>query len=892
MNWHALKAAELLDHLEVSAEKGLSEEDAGHRLAQYGSNELEVESGQSVLQLILAQFKDSLIIILFIASLLSFIIGEPFDAGLILLIVLFSAGLGFFQGFRAEKAIESLRNMILPETTVLRDGREKTLKSAEVVPGDILILRAGDCVPADARLLEEYSLCSDEASLTGESLPVEKSDALLPDATLLADRVNMLFSGTVITYGRGKALVVSTGRLTELGKIAAEVKTIEVEKTPLELRTQEVGKWLGIISVIVCSSVAGIGIVRELFAGDLTFQFVLNIFMFSVALAVAAVPEALVAIVTGTLAIGMREMAANNAIVRKMPAVETLGCVTVICSDKTGTLTKGEMTVVRIYAEGRFFDIGGVGYEPVGKIGRQPGDEVALSPFIRAGIHCNDARLFYEGGKWNISGSPTEGAMIVLAEKAGFDVSSEREKLSRLDEIPFSSERKLMSTVHRMPEREKLLFMKGAPERVIERCIYEIKDGLPGVIDEMKRRELLDMAESMASEGLRVIALAEKRFSGTAKTAEENMTFLGFAGLLDPPRAEAASSVEKCREVGIRPVMITGDHSLTALAVAKKVGIYQSGDQLLSGSELEALSDDAFEDMVEDVSVYARVSPLDKLRIIRAWKKKGHVVAMTGDGVNDAPALKQADIGVAMGITGTEVSREAADMVLADDNFASIVKAVEQGRWIYDNIKKYLVYLLESNVVEVIVIGGVALLKGEQFLPLLPAAILYLNLITDGLPALALGIAPPEPDIMKRPPRSPGESVFSREVVTFISVIAFINVPFFFWLFFREDALLTARTDLFFIFILVELVLALNLRSLRFSSFRFPPHRLLVVSVALSLAITFYAMSFDAVRSAFGVAVPGMELAGIGFIIGLVVTIAIELVKWLLRRKDAGTLVA
>ena len=875
--WHTLNKEEVLNRLDVDPSTGLKEDDARERLARYGKNEFAVEKGSTAITIFFRQFKDTLIIILLIATILSFLIGEVFDAGLIILIVIFSAGLGFLQEYKAEKAIEALKMMLSPGITVLRDGKEKEVATEELVPGDIVLLESGDRIPADARILESHSLMVDEASLTGESNPVEKESSPLQPEKGVTEQTNMVFAGTVVTYGRGKAIVVATGMDTELGKIAREVSSIEKEKTPLERRTEEIGRWLGILAFAICFAVAGLGIVRETIGGGISPQFILTMVMFAVALAVAAVPEALAAIVTGTLAIGMREMAKKNAFVRRMAAVETLGSVTVICSDKTGTITKGEMTVRKVYADGRFIEVSGVGYEPAGEFSPDKRSD-SLSKLIHAGVLCNDSDITHESNRWSIKGDPTEAALLVLALKAGKNLKELRLKNKRIEEIPFSSERKLMTTIHTQADGIKTAYMKGAPEVVIQRCSHESRGERTLPLNEKAKETLLKIAESMAEEGLRVLAFATHRVKDS-EDLETNMEFLGFAGMIDPPRKEAVEAVKVCKDIGIKPVMITGDHKLTAMTVARETGIYGDGDIALTGEELNRLEEEEFEAIVDRVSVYARVSPMDKLKIVRAWKKRGEVVAMTGDGVNDAPALKTADIGVAMGITGTEVSKEAADMVLADDNFATILNAIERGRWIYDNIKKYLTYLLRANIIEVIVLGGVVILKGPDYLPLLPPAILYINLLTDGLPALALGVSPPEPDIMERKPRDPEESVFSTDVKAFIFMALIIEAPLFFWAFFRSGDIITGRTDLFFLFVIIELVIALNFRSLRHSILKAPPHPSLLLSVVMSIGITILIARSPSIRESFGITLPDITEIEIVLLISLLVTASIEGIK-------------
>lgn len=893
--WHAMEIEQVLNKLQVDPHKGLGEEEVRNRLEKFGYNELKKEEKISPFVLFINQFKNILIIILLIATVLSAIVGEIFDAGLILVIVLFCAILGFIQEYRAERALEALKKMLSPTITVLRGGKEEEIPSKDLVPGDILLLEAGDKIPADARLIENHSLRCDEAPLTGESVPVGKDISPLPENIRISDRKNMVFTGTTITYGRAKAVVTSTGMNTEFGKIAKEVMTVETEKTPLEKRTDEIGKWLGIISLGICFLVAGVSVLREIFGGGkVDLPFIVTMVMFAVSLAVAAVPEALAAIVTGALAIGMHQMAKRNALVRKMPAVETLGCTTVICSDKTGTLTKGEMTVRKIFTSGRMIEVTGTGYEPKGEFKGSASIDIkgipSLQLILQGGLLCNDAILEEKEGKWIIKGDPTEGALIVVAVKGGFHQSELRLENPRVEEIPFSSERKRMTTIHQMIDGKRRAFMKGAPEIVLGRSSYILEDGEIRELTLEKKAEILKVNESMAREALRVLGFAYRDcpegLPCTEEHLEQGMIFLGLAGMMDPPREEAIEAIRVCKQVGIRPIMITGDHPLTAIAIAKEMGILKEGDQVLTGEELERISDEDFEKMVDKVTVYARVSPIDKLKIVKAWKAKGEVVAMTGDGVNDAPALKHADIGVAMGITGTEVTKEASDMVLSDDNFATIVKAIERGRWIYDNIKKYLTYLLRCNITEVAVIGGVVLISGPEYLPLLPAAILYINLVTDGLPALALGVAPPDPDIMQRPPRDPKESVFSWDVRAFILLALCIEIPFFFFLFYHQLSDIThARTEQFFLFVIVELIIALNFRSMRYSVFKSPPHKWLILAIISQLVLTALLLQLPSIRNAFGILLPSfgdLELV-LGF--GVVVFISMEIMKAIIRRK-------
>jgi len=893
LSWHSLEPAQVLKELRSDLHQGITEEEAKQRLETYGYNELKKEEKISPFTLFINQFKNILILILLVAIVLSAVVGEVVDAAIIAVIVVFCAILGFIQEYRAERALEALKKMLTPTITVLRGGKEEEVPSKELVPGDILLLESGDRIPADARLVENHSLRCDEAPLTGESVPVGKDVKPLPVEVRVNDRKNIVFTGTSVTFGRGRAAVITTGMNTEFGKIAQEVTSVKTEKTPLERRTEEVGKWLGIIAISICFLVAGISILREIMSGKVDFPFIVTVIMFAIALAVAAVPEALAAIVTGALAIGMRQMAKKNALIRKMPAVETLGCTTVICSDKTGTLTKGEMTVRKIFAGGQMIDITGAGYTPVGEF-RGLNVKVANHPSLRlllqGGLLCSDAVLEEKEGKWVMKGDPTEGALVVAAVKAGFHEAEMRLENPRIEEIPFSSERKRMTTLHQMADGKKIAFMKGAPEVILEKSSHIFINGEIRELGEREKQNLIKANEEMAQAALRVLGFAFRECNEPVECSEEHlehhMIFLGLAGMMDPPREEAIEATRVCQRVGIKPVMITGDHKLTAVAIAREIGFYKDGDGVLTGEELEKMQDEEFEKIVHKVSVYARVSPMDKLKIVKAWKKRGEVVAMTGDGVNDAPALKHADIGVAMGITGTEVTKEAADMVLTDDNFATIVTAIERGRWIYDNIKKYLAYLLQCNITEVVVIGGVVLVMGPEFLPLLPAAILYMNLATDGLPALALGVSPPDPDIMKRPPRNPKESVFGWDVKSFILRAVLIECPFFYILFFHELSDIThARTEIFFLFIVIELVVALNCRSLIYSIFKAPPHKWLIIALAWEIVLIAVLIQVPSVREAFGIMKPSVSDMAIIIGFGLLIFVIIEVTKVILRKK-------
>jgi len=624
-SWHSIEAARVVKELNTDPHHGLSEEEVKARLQEYGYNELKKEESISPFVLFINQFKNILIIILLIATVLSALVGEIFDAGLILVIVLFCAVLGFIQEYRAERALEALKKMLSPTITALRGGKEEEVPSKELVPGDVLLLEAGDKIPADARLIENHSLRCDEAPLTGESAPVGKNIAPLPENVRVADRKNMVFTGTTVTYGRGKAAVTSTGMKTEFGKIAEEVTAVETEKSPLEKRTDEIGKWLGIIALSICFLVAAISVVREFLGGKVDFPFIVTMVMFAVALAVAAVPEALAAIVTGALAIGMHQMAKKNALVRKMPAVETLGCTTVICSDKTGTLTKGEMTVRKIYSGGRMIEVTGAGYKPEGEFKGSEAIDLAKQPSLKmllyGGLLCSDAVLEEKEGKWIIKGDPTEGALVVAAVKVGLRETEMRLENPRVEEFPFSSERKRMTTIHQMNDGKRVAFMKGGPEIVLERCAHILEDGGIKEISQADRTRILKTNEEMAQSALRVLGFSYRECEGmecTEETLEHSMVFVGLAGMIDPPRQEAIGAIKVCEKVGIRSIMITGDHRLTAVAIAKEMGIYKEGDRVMTGEELEKVSEEELAKFVDKVSVYARVSPMDKLKIVKA----------------------------------------------------------------------------------------------------------------------------------------------------------------------------------------------------------------------------------------------------------------------------------
>lgn len=872
-----------MEQLQTS-KQGLTQEEAQRRLEVYGPNELETVSGPNVLGLFAAQFKDFLVIILIFAAIISGLItfwenitqgynNLPIDSIVIMIIVVINAIMGFTQEYRAEKSIEALKQMTAPQAHLIRDGEPVDILATEVVPGDILRLEMGDRLPADARLLETHNVYTDEASLTGESLPVKKEASMILDRNIpLADRSNLVHSGTIITTGRGLAVVTQTGMATEIGRIAEMISTAEEKETPLQQRMDRLGKQLGIAILIICMIVLTVQVAARWLMGQLSFGIFLNLFVIAVALAVAAIPEGLPAVVTITLALGVQRMIKRNAIIRRLPAVETLGSANVICSDKTGTLTKDEMTVREIFVTNLTLHVTGAGYSPNGNF-FQDGTEIVplenpqLALLLRIGHLCNNATVRKVNNTWEIVGDPTEGALLVASQKAGLS----DELLSpypRIAELPFDPERKRMSTLHDTPEGETIAYVKGAPEVVLQRCshIYTAKGIQP--LTEKDRALVLGSNDKMATKALRVLAMAyricpESLCDISPEGVEHDLVFVGLMGMMDPPRPEVYDAIKVARQAGITSVMITGDNQYTAVAVANELGMIEEDDVVLTGQALDALSDEDLTDAAPQVRVYARVSPEHKLRIVQSLKQRGNVTAMTGDGVNDAPALKFADIGVAMGITGTDVTKEASDMILTDDNYASIVNAIEEGRGIADNTRKFISYLLSCNAGEILVIFLASITFSVFFgwpLPLLAIQILWVNLVTDGLPALALGMDPIEPDVMERCPRDPKEGVITKRVWSLIWVvgvtITVCTLGIYWWemvvvqneLIFiygvlpdvaYEIAVLRAGTLAFTMLVMTQMVQALNSRSDHLSLFEvgFLKNRILLLAITTSLLL-------------------------------------------------------
>ena len=823
--WHALPIGEVADRLETDSIRGLAGEEADCRRASVGPNALDEPAPPSWWWTFLGQFRELVIWILLVAAAIAAVMRDWADAAAILAIVLVNAIIGFLQEDRAQRALAALQRMAAPSARVVRDGTLRSIAACDVVPGDRLELEAGDRVPADARVIEAFGLTVQESALTGESVPVEKhSDGTVASDAPLGDRGTMVHAGTVVAAGTGAGLVVATGMGTELGHIAGLLERSPPEPTPLQRRLAGLGRVL----IVVCLGLVGLIFVVDLVRGGGFAELVrtggiADVLLRAVSLAVAAVPEGLPAVVTLVLALGLQRMVARNALVRRLPSVETLGSVTVICSDKTGTLTRNEMTVRELVTAGRGYHVSGTGYEPKGAIGAAA-DEAVTDPDVRrllwVAARCTTATLGPSAeGVWTVVGDPTEGALLAVAAKGGVATADAAEPV--ILEVPFDSTRKRMSVVV-MTRSGRLVATKGAPEEVLAACGFEQRHGTVVPLAAARREEILTAAAGLADRALRVLSLAwrempgDEPLSGDPAVIERSLVHVGLVGMIDPPRDEARAAVERCRSAGIRPVMITGDHPATALAVGRELGLVEESAGVVVGSAIDAFDDAALRRVAATAGVYARVSPEHKLRIVRALQALGHVVAMTGDGVNDAPAVKAADIGIAMGITGTDVTREAADMVLTDDNFASIVVAVEEGRGIYDNIQKFMHYLLACNAGEVLVML-VAAMAGWPA-PLAAIQILWLNLVTDGLPALAIGVEPPEPDIMCRPPRPPDEAVIpwrrGLEIVGHGGLVAAVCVVAF-WLTWQGDEarLQHARTVTFCVAAFAQLLFAVACRS-------------------------------------------------------------------------------
>lgn len=870
IRWDRRSVQDVLQEFRISLDAGLNTEQVSENQKKYGLNQLKEANKKTFLSKVADQFKDFLILILLAASVVSFSIGEKTDAMIIVAIVIINAMLGLYQEGKAEKAIEALQKLAAPNANVIRNGAPISVPAEQLVPGDVVVLETGDIVPADLRLVESYNLQIEEASLTGESVASEKrAEDICEEEVSLADRKNMAYASTILTYGRGKGVVVSTGHDTEIGKIAEVIQGYEEESTPLQKKLARLGKQLGIIVLAVCVVVFVIGILQNLP--------MLDMFMTSVSLAVAAIPEGLPAIVTVVLSLGMGKMASKHAIVKKLPAVETLGTTTVICSDKTGTLTQNEMTVVKVFVDEHILDVEGEGYEADGRICHEK-EEVdvetvpTLERLLEITLLANDAKLKrLENGKLGVMGDPTEGALITLANKWDMYSKDYEEAHPRKNELPFDSDRKMMTTFHENIEKNPVVsFTKGAPDVVLSRCSYWEKNNEIVELNEELREKISEVNQKFSKNALRVLALAYRSFEKmpeeiTVDAIEKEMIFVGLVGMIDPARAEAKEAIKLCKHAGIIPVMITGDYKETAFAIGQQLGMVEDISQAMMGTELEQYNVEQMREIVKDKRVYARVSPEHKVKIVTALKENGNIVAMTGDGVNDALAIKKADIGIAMGITGTDVAKNTAEVILTDDNFASIVDAVQEGRIIYSNIKKFVSFLLSCNIGEILIVLVSILMKLP--VPLLPIQLLWLNLVTDSFPALALGVEKGDEDIMNQPPRDPQEPILDKKTSIRIAVqsiaitIATISAYQYGLHHFTEQTLEGARTIAFVTLILAELLRSYSARSESHTvmSIGMFSNRALTLGTVFSLFMTLIVVYIPFMRTLFHTVFLGAE---------------------------------
>ena len=852
---------EVIKKHETDAKRGLTSSEAAARLEKYGPNAIESSNKKSLAKKIIEQILDPMVILLIVAAIVSAFTGDVVECVIIIAIVVINAIMSIIQEGKAEDSVAALQKMSSPEATVIRDGQRGHVKAEALVPGDVVVLETGDIIPADMRLIESSNLKIDESSLTGESVAVEKDANFETSEDVgIGDRENYVHSSSIVTYGHGIALVATTGEETEIGKIATSLDSVEDKETPLQRQLKKLSKLLAVLVVVVCIAVFALGYFR-------TGDDLLETFMVAVSLAVAAIPEGLTAVVTIVLSIGMNRMADRKAIVKNLLSVETLGSTTVICSDKTGTLTQNEMTITKVFTNDEEYEVEGSGYKPEGNI-RNSNKEVVESDdqiklLMTIASLCNDANLTREGEEYKITGDPTEGAMLTFSEKWNINQENLNDKHPRINEIPFDSTRKMMTTFHEM-DGKYYAFTKGAPDVIMSHSSQILENGEMVDFDEAKRKIYSDKNNDLASQALRVMAYAFRPLDTldqdlTTENIEKDMIFVGLTGMIDPPRPEAKAAVAECHASGIDVIMITGDYFETALAIAKDLGIASSRDQAMQGSELNDKTEEEIREIVKTKRIFARVSPENKVQLVKALEANDNVVAMTGDGVNDAPAIKNADIGVSMGITGTDVAKDASDMILVDDNFATIVNAVEEGRVIFSNIKKFVSFLLSCNIAEVLIVF-LSILMGLPS-PLTPIQLLWLNLVTDAFPALALGVEPAEPGLMEEPPRDPKESIISGDVrVNLISQSIFITIAVLAsyiiglkWIF--PDSIEGAHTMVFATLITSELLRAFSVRSTKYTlkELGFTSNSYLIKAVILSFALLLLVMYVPVLRELFEV---------------------------------------
>ncbi len=931
--FHCIKIDQVESSLKTNIDSGLSAEEVKNRLNEYGYNELAERPRPGFFKMLLSQFNNFLIIILIIAAIVSLLLGEVVDAVAIIVIVVLNAVVGVIQESKSEQALAALKKMSAPNAQVIRDGHQIAVPSRELVPGDIVLIEAGNYIPADLRLVEAYNLKVEEASLTGESVPIDKDAAAVLDKDIpLGDKINSSFMSTVATYGRGKGIVTATGMKTQIGMIAEMIQSYEDEETPLQKKLDQMAKILGIACLSICAFIFIYGLIKDTHFGTifsdglLTYlsnekKDIINLFMTAVSLAIAAVPEGLPAVVTVCLALGMQRMIKRHALIRKLPAVETLGSTTVICSDKTGTLTQNKMTITELWANNKRIKVTGEGYNLNGKfiVNDKPFDplkDTETSLLLYGSLLCNDAKLEeVEDDKglktWRMIGDPTEGAMVVAAAKAGLWRKETEENCPRIMEIPFDSDRKRMTTIHDMscmdqktdissltcfPYPPVMAFVKGAPDILLSLCDSIIIDGKVTPLDDAQRKEILSINTDMASNALRVLCVAFRPMDVKPDTCsheiiERELVFVGLMGMIDPARPEVKEAVKIAQGAGLRSIMVTGDYKDTAVAIAKEIGLLTQGGKVFTGAELDKMSEEDLKNEIDHAATFCRVSPQHKTQIVEAFKAKGHIVAMTGDGVNDAPALKRANIGVAMGITGTDVSKETADMVLTDDNFASIVSAVEEGRIIYSNIRKFVYFLLVCNIGEILMVF-LSMLFGMP-VPFQPIMLLWLNLVTDGAPALALGLEKGEPDIMINPPRPTKEPVINKNMrigLTIIPIVDTFAILMVFWIGLNRypGHLEAAQTMAFVTLCLSELFRAYTSRSEHFSIFSIGvlSNKWMQVAVGSSLILVLLTVYVPFLRVFFGTAFLGLNDWLIMLPFMFMASVASELIKIIQRRMN------
>ncbi len=898
--WHALSTEQVVQKLDSSS-RGLSSDEAVRRYKAFGPNELEEGKKLSKLALAIEQVKNPLIAVLGLAAAISFLADKMIDAAVIIAVICINTALGFFKEYKAEEAILALRSQASAEARVLRDCpeagicQEMRIKSQEVVPGDIILLEAGAKVPADSRIIEQANLEVDESMLTGESVPARKTADTLEGDLFIAERDNIIFAGTVVTSGRCKAAVFATGMRSEMGKIARQITKTEKAKTPLKRRTLDLSKKLMILALFTSSLTLVVGLWRG-------FELI-EIFLFTLAMAVSAIPEGLPAAITVTLAVGVSRMAGRHAIIRRLDAVETLGSVTAVCTDKTGTLTTNQMTVQKIFLAGRMVDVSGIGFQPEGgfeqdKVPLKAAEDEGLAMFLKIAALCNDASLKThkeEKDRWEILGDPTEGALVVASAKAGLQKSELDESYPRIDEIPFDPKNRYMSTIHRTASGEVLALLKGAPETILDMCTRVLENGKLADLTREKKDDYLAAGSQMAEEALRVLAMAyvtiaPEEIENFKSNGPGNLIFSGFSGMIDPPRPEAIKSVKLCKRAGIKVTMATGDHKVTAQAIAREIGIYEEGSKVLTGQDLDGLSDDELDGLIQESSVFARVSPKHKHRIVQSLQRRGHIVAMTGDGVNDAPALKAAEIGIAMGITGTDVTKETADMILTDDNFQSIVNAVEEGRVIFENIRKVVKYLISTNVGEILTILVALIFLAINVLIFTPVQILWVNLVTDGLLVINLAMEPKEEDVMDQPPRDPRANIINMDIIKNVLFVAAFMAAGTLFVFTRElngGDIYRAQTLGFTTLAMFQIFNALNCRSRDKSVFQIGlfSNRYLIAAIAVSITLQMLATTLPFFQMALGtVALSLYDWATI-FAVSSTVFLADELRKLVKRKR-------